>query len=73
MSEDFNLTYYSKETGVAYRVKKITRHDYIIMDPETKTKLPISKWALNQGFKADKDNGKNQKRIRLDFRKNKSA
>ena len=73
MSEDFNLTYYSKETGVAYKVKKITRHDYIIMDEETKTKLPISKWALNQGFRACRNNGKNQKRVRIDFRKKKSA
>lgn len=73
MSDDFNLTYYSRETGVAYRVKQITRHDYIIMDMETGTKLPISKWALTKGFRADKNNGKKQKRVRLDFRKKKTA
>lgn len=73
MSDGFNLTYYSRETGIAYKVKKITRHDYIIMDEETKTKLPISKWALNKSFRACRNNEKNQKRVRLEFKKKKSA
>jgi hypothetical protein len=68
MNEDFNLVYYHKETGKEYRVKKITRLNVRILDPETGAKLDLSKYALDKSFKADKDNGKRQKKIRLNFK-----
>lgn len=70
MSDGFNLIFIHKETGEEYRVKGITRYDYIIEDPETKTKMPISRAALLRMFTSHKDNGKNQKRVRLNFRRN---
>lgn len=67
-NKDFNLVFYHKETGKKYLGKRITKHDYRIMDPETKVKLPISRHALDKSFKADKENGKRQKKIRLNFK-----
>lgn len=70
MSDGYNLIYYHKETGKKYEVKRVTRLDYRIRDPEdeTKTSLALSAWALSRSFRADKDNAKNQKKVQLNFR-----
>lgn len=69
MIEEFNLIYYHKETGKEYRAKLVTIHDYVLLDPETGARLPISSWALNRAYRADKGNKKRQRRRKLDFRK----
>lgn len=69
MNEGFNLVYYHRESGEKYLVKKVSRHDCIILDLETKTKLPVSLFYLEKNFKADRDNWKRQKKVRLVFRK----
>lgn len=69
MSEEFNLVYYHRETGKEYKVKFVTVHDYVILDPETGARLPISSWALNKAYRADKNNRKRQRKRKLDFRK----
>lgn len=69
MSDGFNLIFIHKETGVEYRAKSVTRNDYIIEDPETKTKMPISRAALMNRFNSHKDNSKNQKKYRLNFKR----
>lgn len=69
MNEEFNLVFYHRETGKMYRAKRITRLDFIILDPDTNTKLPLSRHALDKSFKADKNNGKRQRKIRLNFKK----
>lgn len=69
MAEDFNLIYYHRETGVAYKVKRVNRLNFVILDPESSTKLHLSAWALRKSFRADKNNGKRQKKVKLDFRR----
>jgi hypothetical protein len=69
MIEGFNLVYFHKETGEEYWVKRVSRLDFIIYDPRTKTKLPLSEFALRKAFRACPTNGKRQKKVKLDFRK----
>lgn len=67
-NKDFNLVFYHKETGEKFLGKRVTKHDYVIMDIDTKTKLRLSRYALDKAFDADKDNEKRQKKVRLNFR-----
>lgn len=66
--EDYNLIYYHKESGKMYLAKRVTKLDYILYDPETETKLPISSWAISQSYNADKGNHKRKKRVGLKFK-----
>lgn len=68
MNKDFNLVYYHKETGEKYFVKMISKHDYIVLDPRTNTKLPLSKHFLDKYFKSDKRNSKSKEKTKLQFR-----
>lgn len=65
----YNLVYYHKVTGKKYLAKRIIKGEYIILDPDTGAKLPLSGWALGQAYEADKDNGKNQSKRKLNFEK----
>lgn len=53
---DFNLKYIEKETGKVFEVKRVTTSDYIIRDPETGLKNPVSKYRLSKFFSADREN-----------------
>lgn len=67
--EEFNLVYFHKETGEEYWVKRVTRLDFVIYDPRTKARIPLSYDALKKAFRACPSNGKRQKKVKLDFRK----
>jgi hypothetical protein len=41
----------------------------VIQDLETGAKLAISRYALDKAYKADRANGKRQKKYRLNFEK----
>lgn len=73
IEKEFNLVFYHRESGKMYRVKRITRLDFILIDPEdyleTRVRLALSRHALDKAFYADKENGKRQKKVRLDFTK----
>lgn len=68
IEKEFNLIYYHRVTGEMVRVKKVTRNDCVIYDPETKTRLPLSKWALDKSYEACKTNQKRQRKVRLNFK-----
>lgn len=67
IESEFRLKYTHKETGKEVRVKMVTRLDYVIWDPETKTRTPISRSRLIAEYDADKGNRKPTKRARLNF------
>ena len=69
MIEGFNLKYFHKESGEEYWVKRVTRLDFVIYDPRTKARLPLSYDALKKAYRACETNGKRQKKVKLDFRK----
>jgi hypothetical protein len=67
MENDLNLIYYHRISGDPYRVKRITKDDYVIEYPETSERVMVTKRFLDKGWVADKENGKKQKKHRLDF------
>jgi hypothetical protein len=70
MGEDYNLIYIHKETRKEYLVKRVTRLDFRIKDPDyPETSLPLSYHALHSAYEAHPDNQKRQKKVKLDFRK----
>lgn len=68
--EGFNLVFFD-ENGKEYRAKSITRSDYILLDPETGAKIPISRWAITQKLKLrpSKENNKVKKKTRIKWGK----
>lgn len=56
--EEYRLIYFHKETGKEYRGKMVTRLNYILVDPETQEKIPISRHALTRDYRASKKNSK---------------
>lgn len=70
--EDFNLVYYHRETEKKYLAKRVTKDDYVILDPEfPDARLRLSAYAINKAYKADKNNSKRQRKVRLNFEKRK--
>lgn len=67
MENDLNLIYHHKVTGEKYRVKRVTKDDYVLEDPETEERVMITKRFLDKGWDADKDNKKKQRKHRLNF------
>ena len=63
--EDYNLIYYHRETGRKYLAKRITKDDYVILDPDfPEARLRLSLYALNKAYEADKGNFKRRKKIK---------
>jgi len=67
MENDLNLIYYHRATNEPYRVKRVTKDDYVIEYPETLERRRVTKRFLDKGWAADKENGRKQKKHRLDF------
>lgn len=73
MNQDYSLVYYHRETGKKVFVKWVTRLDFIILDPETGVKLPLSRYALDKAYKADKSNNKIKNKSRINFENRKEC
>jgi hypothetical protein len=65
-NDGFNLIYYHRVTGEAYRVKMVTRYDYVIEYPYGE-KVRVTQPFLRKNFKACKTNNKRQRKQRLNF------
>ena len=68
MENDLNLVYYHRTTNELYRVKRVTLHDYVIEHPETGERILVTKRFLDKGWVADRENGKRQKKHRINFK-----
>lgn len=69
MSADgFDLSFFD-ENGKEYKAKSVTKCDYILLDPETGVKLPISRWAITQRLKLrpGKNNTKAKNKTRINW------
>jgi hypothetical protein len=60
--KEYNLIYVCKETGREFRVKRITKNDYKILDLSTGEATAISSSRLRKFYIADKGNAKRQRR-----------
>ena len=73
MSAEFNLVYYSKTTGAKFLVKRVTEHDFIIMDPATNICTDISRYFLRKDYRGDKCNKKPREFQKLNFKNRKAS
>lgn len=67
--EDYRLIYHHKETGKKYLVKMVTRLDYVLLDPETMVKTPISRGMLSKNYISAPENKIPQNKNKLKFRR----
>lgn len=56
--EEYRLIYFHKESGKEYRGKMVSRLDYILLDPKTGEKTPITRHKLTKEYRASKKNSK---------------
>lgn len=54
--KDYNLKFIEKSTGKLYEGKRITANDYILRDPVTGLKIPVTTSRLRKNFLFDKNN-----------------
>jgi hypothetical protein len=64
---EFRLKYTHRETGKEVRVKMVTRQDYVIYDPETKTREKITRSLLIRDYEAHPDNSRPTQKTKINF------
>lgn len=69
-NEEFNLIYYHRHTGEPYKVKRVTKNDFIILYPDGE-RVRISEYFLKKVWRPDKNNNKPRMRSRLNFKREK--
>lgn len=67
--DEYRLIYFHKVTGKEYRGKMVTRHDYVLIDPETLEKEAISRSRLLRDYKASAKNKRAGPKNRINFQK----
>lgn len=53
---DYILRFTEKETGKLYEGKRITANDYMLRDPDSGLKIPVTQYRLRKNFLFDKNN-----------------
>lgn len=53
---DYTLKFTEKSTGKLYEGKRITANDYMLLDPVTGLKIPVTQYRLRKNFLFDKNN-----------------
>lgn len=53
---DYILKFTEKATGKLYEGKRITANDYMLRDPVTGLKIPVTQFRLRKNFFVDKSN-----------------
>lgn len=54
----FDLTYFHKETGKAFKCARVSRIEYRMVNPETNEKFSISYYLLRKNYKSDVKNNR---------------
>lgn len=54
----FDLTYFHKETGKAFKGARLSRIEYKLIDPETNEKFFITNYLLRKNYRSDAKNNR---------------
>lgn len=69
MEEEFRLEYVHRETRKKFRGKMVTRLDYVLIDPETMQRFPVTRHFLLKDYEAAASNNRAGKKNRIKFKK----